>query len=202
MALHAAADTTHAPTPLSPVSTLLQQLGLTRDDLVRRSEDMRDYLADGRLAFVPPPPSRPAPPPRRPSTPIKAEAEPDPLPPHTQSSPGPVRMSAGSMERVIERKRRQAKRERRRKASGSGPSPSPSRSPSPTLETGLYASPMRICAAEATPTQASALSKARCCTMTDKALMLYSTITARLAGEWTWIRHRLGRWVRHGSSFL
>lgn len=141
--------------PLSPVSTLLRTLGLTRDDLNRRSSDMREYLQDGRLAFEPPASSNhkrrsrstsqsqvkpqntipgvvqpPPPPPEIPTTPVKTE----PIDPPNVLSP-PPRAAQGSMEAILDRKHHDARRakrarrdrERDRFAEGASPSPSPTR---------------------------------------------------------------------------
>ncbi|KAG9309517.1 hypothetical protein JVU11DRAFT_10490 [Chiua virens] len=126
--------------PISPISQVLQSIGLTRDDLVRHSDHMRQFLtqhdpsaicpfsvdqseqqglADGstRTRSV----SRSIPPVRShtpsPSTPVKSE----PIEPAM-----PLRQM-DSMEMILERKSRQAKREKKAKGRDRPPSPSPAR---------------------------------------------------------------------------
>jgi hypothetical protein len=132
--------------PLSPISQVLHTIGLTRDDLAKRSTEMRDFLGHD---FNPPPlPSRRPSRSRAPSTttpapdaPVPALA-PAPVPPTTPVKSEPAdasprktpRAPAASMERVMERKSRQsqrekrARRERERVSGHASPSPSPSRS--------------------------------------------------------------------------
>jgi len=127
--------------PVSPISQVLQSIGLTRDDLLRHSDQMRQFLTEhdpaAASAFSADPretagtaagssgtrsvsrPSAPAhsqtPPP---STPVKSE----PIEP-----PMPLRQM-DSMEMILERKSRQAKREKKAKVKDRPPpSPSPVR---------------------------------------------------------------------------
>ena len=127
--------------PISPISQVLYSIGLTRDDLLRHSDQMRQFLtqhsAGGTRPFsadLPEPagtaggstrtrsvsrPNAPAhsqtPPP---STPVKSE----PIEPTM-----PLRQM-DSMEMILERKSRQAKREKKAKGKDRPPpSPSPAR---------------------------------------------------------------------------
>lgn len=127
--------------PVSPISQVLLSIGLTRDDLLRHSDQMRQFLTQhdpaAASAFLADPretagtaagssgtrsvsrPSAPAysqtPPP---STPVKSE----PIEP-----PMPLRQM-DSMEMILERKSRQAKREKKAKVKDRPPpSPSPAR---------------------------------------------------------------------------
>jgi hypothetical protein len=127
--------------PVSPISQVLQSIGLTRDDLLRHSDQMRNFLtqhdAGPTRTFSADPPepagtaggsartrsvSRPDAPAHSrtppPSTPVKAE----PVEP-----PMPLRQM-DSMELILERKSRQAKREKKARVKDRPPpSPSPAR---------------------------------------------------------------------------
>lgn len=127
--------------PVSPISQVLQSIGLTRDDLLRHSDQMRQFLtqhdAGATRAFPADPPepagtaagsartrsvSRPDAPAHSqtpsPSTPVKSE----PIEP-----PMPLRQM-DSMEMILERKSRQAKRDKKARVKDRPPpSPSPAR---------------------------------------------------------------------------
>lgn len=127
--------------PISPISQVLQSIGLTRDDLLRRSDQMRQFLthhdAGATRPFSADPPehagtaggssrtrsvSRPSAPAHSqtppPTTPVKSE----PIEPAM-----PLRQM-DSMEMILERKSRQAKREKKAKGKDRPPtSPSPAR---------------------------------------------------------------------------
>ncbi|KAF8433217.1 hypothetical protein L210DRAFT_962107 [Boletus edulis BED1] len=128
--------------PVSPISQVLQSIGLTRDDLVRHSDQMRFFLTQHELGAPfsvdpsetastargssrtrslsrPSAPAHPQTPP--PSTPVKSE----PIEPAM-----PLRQM-DSMEMILERKSRQAKREKKAKAKDR-PRPPPSPSPAHT----------------------------------------------------------------------
>lgn len=97
---------------LSPVSQVLASLGLTRDDLLRHADSMRDFLTTSKGEQValplpaPPVPQQPSPSPTPPVAKRKLSAAREPVTPARKS---------GSMEEVIERKRAQSRRERRSK---------------------------------------------------------------------------------------
>lgn len=124
--------------PISPISQVLQSIGLTRDDLLRHSDQMRQFLthhdtsttnplsadppeyagaasrSSGTRSMSRPNPSQTPPP----STPVKSE----PVDP-----PMPLRQM-DSMEMILERKSRRAKREKKVKVKDRPPpSPSPPR---------------------------------------------------------------------------
>ncbi|KAL4066026.1 hypothetical protein V8B97DRAFT_1073518 [Scleroderma yunnanense] len=133
-------------TPVSPISQVLQSIGLTRDDLLRHSDQMRQFLttedANSLRAFaagssdaqnaivsmirssrarshsrsVSRPSASTVSQTPPPSTPVKSE----PMEPAI-----PLR-HMDSMEMILERKNRQAKREKRGKKEKERPAPSPS----------------------------------------------------------------------------
>ena len=121
------------PLPISPISQVLQSIGLTRNDLLRHSDQMRQFLTEHDTGATRPfsadsqehtagssrtrsvsrsnPPARSQTP--SPSTPVKSE----PVEP-----PMPLRQM-DSMEMILERKSRQAKREKKAKGKDRPPSP-------------------------------------------------------------------------------
>ena len=127
--------------PISPISQVLQSIGLTRDDLLRHSDQMRHFLTHHDPSTIQPfsadpsehasaaggssrtrsvshsnPPAHSQTP--SPSTPVKSE----PIEPTM-----PLRQM-DSMEMILERKSRQAKREKKAKGKDRPhPSPSPAR---------------------------------------------------------------------------
>ncbi|KAF8556415.1 hypothetical protein OG21DRAFT_1483046 [Imleria badia] len=123
--------------PVSPISHVLQSIGLTRDDLLRHSDQMRQFLthndpaANRPFPVDPPEPggstrtrslSRPTAPAHSqtppPSTPVKSEPIEPAMPPRQMDS----------MQLILERKSRQAKREKKSKVKDRPPpSPSPAR---------------------------------------------------------------------------
>lgn len=127
--------------PISPISQVLQSIGLTRNDLLRHSDQMRQFLTQNDLGATCPfsvdppenasaaggssrtcPVSRPNPPAHSqtppPSTPVKSESIDPPMPLRQMDS----------MEMILERKSRQAKREKKAKGKDRPPpSPSPAR---------------------------------------------------------------------------
>ena len=105
----------------SPISSLLHTLGLTREDLVLHTEQMRAYLSQGtgsQPTTLPPSNPRSL---RRSHTVSSfstVKRNPSPTPPKTPVKSEPVEPSLsgrpmGTMEMVMERKSKQAKRERR-----------------------------------------------------------------------------------------
>lgn len=124
--------------PVSPISQVLQSIGMTRDDLLRHSDQMRQFLThDDPTAPRPfpadlPEPagstrtrslSRPTAPARSqtpPTTPVKSEPVEPAMPPRQMDS----------MQLILERKSRQAKRDKKSKQKDRPPpSPSPARAP-------------------------------------------------------------------------
>lgn len=106
----------------SPISSLLRTLGLTREDLVLHTEQMRAYLSqDGSSSqptISPPPDSRTLHRSRTGSFSSSLGRNPSPTSPGTPVKSEPVELSIpnrpkDTMEMVMERKSRQAKRERR-----------------------------------------------------------------------------------------
>lgn len=100
---------------LSPVSQVLASLGLTRDDLLRHADSMREFLAASKedeaatRALPPPPqpiPEQPSPSPASALTRRRLSSPREPMTPARKS---------GSMEEILERKRAQSRRERRSK---------------------------------------------------------------------------------------
>ena len=107
--------------PASPISSLLRTLGLTREDLVLHTEQMRAYLSQGSSSQPTIPTSSGSRTLRRSHTisfSSTHKRNPSPTPPRTPVKSEPVEPSLSSrpmdtMEMVMERKSRQAKRERR-----------------------------------------------------------------------------------------
>ena len=126
--------------PISPISQLLKNLGMTRDDLTRHSDQMRQFLtaqnanslrafssaesdADADSVQSPTMPPRAL---RAKSRSISAADAPPPLsfPPATPIKTEPVELTASSsvrrfesMDEIIERQNRRSKRERRSRRS-------------------------------------------------------------------------------------
>lgn len=142
----AATTTTSAPfptmpEPVSPISQVLLSIGLTRDDLLRHSDQMRQFLTHHdpptTRPFSADPPEHPAPPAgltrTRSVSRSHASAHPQTPPPSTPVKAEPVEPAMplrqmDSMEMILERKSRQAKREKKAKGKDRPPpSPSPAR---------------------------------------------------------------------------
>lgn len=138
----------------SPISQVLSTLGLTREDLMRHSDQMRQFLtaedanslrvltreitnpgsttlSTSRArsnSLVNASGSRDSPVPATPATPIKAEPSDQPLPQHSHRT-------MDSMEMIMERKSRQSKRDKkgRRDRSALPPLPSSPSSSNPSF---------------------------------------------------------------------
>ena len=131
----------HNAKPASPISQVLQSIGLTRDDLLRHSDHMRQFLMDHENHPTRPfsaDPSETAGSARGSSTTrstsrSNAPAHSQTPPPSTPVKSEPIEPAMplrqmDSMEMILERKSRQAKREKKAKLKDRPPpSPSPAR---------------------------------------------------------------------------
>ena len=115
--------------PVSPISQLLQNLGMTRDDLTRHSDQMRQFLttehansfrafskgeSDADSAKSPTLPSQTI----QPKSRSVSAADAPPFPPATPIKTEPIESSSSlrrfeSMDEIIERQNRRTRRERR-----------------------------------------------------------------------------------------
>lgn len=132
-------DAKHTGTPASPIGQMLNQLGLTRTDLMRHSSTMRAFLtaensnfsrvSDGEISEEPGsrPPSVYT---SRSRASSFANASNTPPLPHTpvkpESGDSLIIHGAGSMDAVIERKSRLNRKEKRTRKERSALSPTPS----------------------------------------------------------------------------